>query len=595
MKRLGRYRWGPPLVVELASFVVAFAIFAGAGGAYAALSGNTGRPIWWVLLPAALVVAVVLPLVRPSIAAVVERMAHGRQAEGYRMMSELMTRMAATLEVDEVLPRLAETAARSVHADRGEVSVWLADGRQWRRTWTPGLGDDPAGAADGARDQAWDALRTPERAVAAGDSPAGQLGAAGTAASNTAASNTPASRPAASSTAASKAIDPWADIEHAGSGGVMVEVQHQGDIVGELGVGVAGPELSAADQRALNDLAAPAGVALATVRLTVELRRRVAEVAEQTRELQASRRRLVNARRDEQQRTWGRLSATVIPSISAISESLDEFRSVIKDGQRGDRHLEAARQEATEALEALREVARGIFPALLSDSGLEVALQAWADRRSPGRQVIVEGDLSPLHRWPAAEAALYYACTSAIEETAGATPSTAAGAGPEDAGGPGSAKPAGAGPTDAGETDPAKTPGPFAADPAGAGPGKPAGAAAAQRRRPGPPPVVLTTDGVAATATVALPAGLEEGTQRAIRDRLEALGGSLRIGAPSGPVEGGAPPAEPAPDGALTHDSATSAASAKGSASDSTSAEGTVTSQMTRPVVLVATVPVDPP
>jgi len=483
VKRLGRYGWGPPLVVELVSFALAFAVFAGAGGAYAALSGNTGRPIWWVLLPAAIVVAVLLPLVRPSLAATVDRMAHGRQAEGYRMMSDLMTRMAATLEVDEVLPRLAETAARSVHSDRGEVSVWLADGRQWRRTWTPGAGD--TGSA----------------------------------------------------------------------GDVTVEVQHQGDIVGELGVGLDGAELNAADQRALHDLAAPAGVALATVRLTVELRRRVAEVAEQTQELQASRRRLVDARRHEQQRTWSRLTATVIPRISAVGQDLDEFRIATKGGTRGDSHLEDAQREATGALEALREMARGIFPALLTDSGLEVALQAWVDRRSPGRQVAVEGDLRPLHRQPAAEAALYFACTQALEETA----------------------------------------------------------AAGRIGRDPQPLVLLASDAEVATATMALPAAPEEGTRRAIRDRLEALGGSLRIDPPAGTgADGSAGSGADGSAGSGADGSAgggadgptdTRADASAGSGADGSTntgahpstRTGTNTHDGSRPVVIVATVPLRQP
>ncbi|MBO0748667.1 MAG: hypothetical protein J2O47_09955, partial [Acidimicrobiaceae bacterium] len=341
-----------------------------------------------------------------------------------------------------------------------------------------------------------------------------------------------------------QARDRRAEAGDRAGGDVMVEVQHQGDVVGELGVGLAGPQLSEADQRALKDLAAPAGVALATVRLTVELRRRVAEVAEQTRELQASRQRMVNARRHEQERTWARLTATVLPKISAISGSLAEFRAAAKAGDRGDDHLEVAQREAREALEALREVARGIFPAVLTDSGLEVALQAWTDKRSPGRQVIVDGDLRPLHRQPAAEAALYYACTVAVEETAGGLPGIVTSG-------------------TSGMTS-------------GSGLSETAMAALkAVRAHPfRPPPVVLSADGQAAHAGIVLPGAPQEGTRRAIRDRLEALEGSLRIYPATGT------PPEPA------HTPSSGAGSVAGRG-----AAGEGPDDPTGPAVLVATVP----
>jgi len=42
--------------------------------------------------------------------------------------------------------------------------------------------------------------------------------------------------------------------------------------------------------------------------------------------------------------------------------------------------LDAARDELTRALEELRELARGIHPAVLTDRGLEAALEALAER-----------------------------------------------------------------------------------------------------------------------------------------------------------------------------------------------------------------------
>ena len=77
--------------------------------------------------------------------------------------------------------------------------------------------------------------------------------------------------------------------------------------------------------------------------------------------------------------------------------------------------LVQAQADATDALENLRDLARGIYPPLLAERGLAAALKAQA-RRSP-IPVTVEAD--GLGRYPQeAEAAVYFCALEALQNTA---------------------------------------------------------------------------------------------------------------------------------------------------------------------------------
>jgi signal transduction histidine kinase len=77
--------------------------------------------------------------------------------------------------------------------------------------------------------------------------------------------------------------------------------------------------------------------------------------------------------------------------------------------------LEKLRTQAGEALDDLRDLARGIYPPLLADQGLAVALSAQA--RKASIQVDVEND--GIGRYPQeAEAAVYFCCLEALQNVA---------------------------------------------------------------------------------------------------------------------------------------------------------------------------------
>jgi len=78
--------------------------------------------------------------------------------------------------------------------------------------------------------------------------------------------------------------------------------------------------------------------------------------------------------------------------------------------------LELAHREIKETLGELRDLVRGIHPAVLSDRGLDAALSALAGRSPVPVEVAVEGDLTPAGS--AAQAAAYFVVAEALTNVA---------------------------------------------------------------------------------------------------------------------------------------------------------------------------------
>jgi PAS domain S-box-containing protein len=142
---------------------------------------------------------------------------------------------------------------------------------------------------------------------------------------------------------------------------------------------------------------------------------------QQERELHASRQRIMEIESTERRRLERNLHDGAQQRLVALSLSLRLARAKI-DGAPAEARtlLEGAERELFHALEELRELARGIHPAVLSDRGLEPALEMLA-QRSP-IPVAIEG---PGERLPQRiEAAAYFVVSEAlanIVKYAGAT------------------------------------------------------------------------------------------------------------------------------------------------------------------------------
>ncbi|MFI6828897.1 histidine kinase [Kribbella sp. NPDC050241] len=124
------------------------------------------------------------------------------------------------------------------------------------------------------------------------------------------------------------------------------------------------------DERELLDaVAAAAGIALENNRLQVELRARLQE-------LQGSRARVIDAGQKERQRLERNLHDGAQQRLVALSLELGLLAGS-SGGETSERLLQAKR-EVSVSLDELRDVARGIHPAVLTGHGLAVALESLA-------------------------------------------------------------------------------------------------------------------------------------------------------------------------------------------------------------------------
>jgi signal transduction histidine kinase len=172
--------------------------------------------------------------------------------------------------------------------------------------------------------------------------------------------------------------------------------------------------LRPAEDKLIEDVASQAGLVLRNVRLIEELR--------------ASRQRLVKARRIERNIHDGAQQQLV-----ALSVKLRLLGQLTERDPEKARSLAADLQvESTDALENLRDLARGIYPPLLADKGLAPALESQA--RKSLVAVSIESD--GVGRYPEEiEAAMYFCCLEALQnvgkyaEASGATVRLANGSG----------------------------------------------------------------------------------------------------------------------------------------------------------------------
>jgi signal transduction histidine kinase len=192
------------------------------------------------------------------------------------------------------------------------------------------------------------------------------------------------------------------ELPEAGSGRAVTEVEREG-----IRVGAIIHDASLADEPGLvRAVAASAALALENERLEAELRARLDE-------LQTSRSRLVEVSMFERRRLERDLHDGAQQRLVALSLQLGLAKRRLEEGQdvAAGAMLDAARDELARALEELRELARGIHPAVLTDRGLEPALEALAERAP----LPVSLDQMPAERLPApVEAAAYFVVAEAL-------------------------------------------------------------------------------------------------------------------------------------------------------------------------------------
>lgn len=184
---------------------------------------------------------------------------------------------------------------------------------------------------------------------------------------------------------------------------VAVPVRHDDELLGALAISMPPTEPATdATRELLSDLAAQAGLVLRNVRLIEELR--------------ASRKRLVTAQDEERRRLERNIHDRAQQQLVALMVRLRLTQGMIdKDPEAAKRSIAELSEATQSALEDLRDLARGIYPPLLADQGLRVALEAQA-KKSPVEVKLVA---NAVERYPQeVEAAVYFCSLEALQNIA---------------------------------------------------------------------------------------------------------------------------------------------------------------------------------
>jgi hypothetical protein len=168
----------------------------------------------------------------------------------------------------------------------------------------------------------------------------------------------------------------WPPRTEPGDASYVVEVTEDRTTLGQLLVRLPhGRPMTDGDRRLLGDLAEQCAVAFRNLALERRLAAQVADLDEATRKLADSRRRLVEADDTAHRRLEAELRREVLPRLEPMPARIRSLSATPLD-EIGQAEVEHLVQETNAALEALRDLTRGVFPTVLERSGLVAALRS---------------------------------------------------------------------------------------------------------------------------------------------------------------------------------------------------------------------------
>ena len=187
-------------------------------------------------------------------------------------------------------------------------------------------------------------------------------------------------------------------------------IRHQGELLGALSiVKRPGESITPTEEKLVRDLAGQAGLVMRNVALTEQLMDHIEQ-------LRASRQRLVHAQDEERRKLERNLHDGAQQQLVALSVTLRLAEGMVDRDPEKTKTVLADLQTATgQAIEDLRDLARGIYPPLLADKGLVAALEAQARKGSIATEVRAEN----VARYPQqVEAAVYFCALEALNNVA---------------------------------------------------------------------------------------------------------------------------------------------------------------------------------
>jgi signal transduction histidine kinase len=205
----------------------------------------------------------------------------------------------------------------------------------------------------------------------------------------------------------------WPEGTRGGSGSAYaLPVSDQGELLGELSVTMPpGRSLRAQEQRLLSDFAVQLGRAFRNMRLESTLAQRLTDLRASTAALEASLHRLDLAQDAERQRFESDLARSVVPHLRAVEQQLRELPETEDDLTASASRLDELHLDVQLALEGLRTLTRGVFPAQLARQGLPAALTALLAESGAGR---LDANLAAGRRFDSRVESAAYLCAAEL-------------------------------------------------------------------------------------------------------------------------------------------------------------------------------------
>ena len=201
---------------------------------------------------------------------------------------------------------------------------------------------------------------------------------------------------------------------------VAVPVVDGGERLGGIAVTMPrGHALRPLDKRLLADLAEQAAMAFRSARLAAELSGEVEQLGRRTDDLSESRRRLISAGDAERSRLERAIDRQVAPHLAPLPGQLRRLSVANPDWTTRPVMRPALARllvSVNAALEALREITRGVFPAQLARAGLPAALASLVARAGSTGRLVVEESAAARRFSPRVEAAAYFCAAEATRD-----------------------------------------------------------------------------------------------------------------------------------------------------------------------------------
>jgi signal transduction histidine kinase len=193
---------------------------------------------------------------------------------------------------------------------------------------------------------------------------------------------------------------------------------HSGELLGLLVVERAGDDdhFTEEDDRVLTELARQVGLALHNVQLDSALQESLVHLEQANADLQASRARIVATGDAERRKIERNLHDGAQQHLVALAVNLRLAKDMLSDDpESAVEMLDALGDAVKDTIQELRDLAHGIYPPLLMDSGLNEALRAAATRSPLAVAVDAEG---VTRHSSEVEAAVYFCCLEALQNAA---------------------------------------------------------------------------------------------------------------------------------------------------------------------------------